>query len=85
MAVRAEFGDQQIANVEAYKANRNNMTVRPEVSKGEPAPGSLPRLQQSARDRKNVFEQLMEAVKYNSEGQISHALYDVGGEYRRNM
>ena len=25
------------------------------------------------------------AVKYNSEGQISHALYDVGGEYRRNM
>ena len=47
--------------------------------------GSLPRLQQSARDRKNVFEQLMEAVKYNSEGQISHALYDVGGEYRRNM
>jgi isobutyryl-CoA mutase len=28
---------------------------------------------------------LMEAVKYNSLGQISHALYDVGGEYRRNM
>jgi len=27
----------------------------------------------------------MEAVKYNSEGQIIHALYDVGGEYRRNM
>ena len=26
----------------------------------------------------------MEAVKYNSEGQISHALYDVGGEYRQN-
>ena len=40
---------------------------------------------QTARDRKNVFTQLMEAVKYNSEGQISHALYDVGGEYRRNM
>ena len=42
-------------------------------------------LQQAARERKNVFAQLMEAVKYNSEGQISHALYDVGGEYRRNM
>jgi methylmalonyl-CoA mutase len=27
----------------------------------------------------------MEAVKYNSLGQISHALYEVGGEYRRNM
>ena len=42
-------------------------------------------LQNTACERKNVFEQLMEAVKYNSLGQISHALYDVGGEYRRNM
>jgi methylmalonyl-CoA mutase N-terminal domain/subunit len=46
---------------------------------------SLKAPQQSARDRKNVFAQLMEAVEYNSEGQISHALYEVGGEYRRNM
>jgi methylmalonyl-CoA mutase len=28
---------------------------------------------------------LMEAVKYASLGQISHALYEVGGQYRRNM
>ena len=42
-------------------------------------------LQVTARDRRNVFEQLIEAVKYNSLGQISHALYEVGGEYRRNM
>jgi methylmalonyl-CoA mutase len=42
-------------------------------------------LQEIARDRKNVFEALMEAVKTHSLGQISHALYDVGGEYRRNM
>ncbi len=33
----------------------------------------------------NVFERLMEAVKYNSLGQISHALYDVGRECRRNV
>ena len=65
---------QQIANVEAFRANRNAL-----------APESLKSLQQTARDRKNVFAQLMEAVKYNSEGQISHALYEVGGEYRRNM
>ncbi|HJU25094.1 MAG TPA: hypothetical protein VJ722_00320 [Rhodanobacteraceae bacterium] len=39
----------------------------------------------SARDRKNVFAALMGAVKTQSLGQISHALYDVGGEYRRNM
>ena len=42
-------------------------------------------LRKTARDRKNVFESLMEAVKTHSLGQISHALYDVGGEYRRNM
>ncbi|MGA9335439.1 MAG: methylmalonyl-CoA mutase family protein, partial [Rudaea sp.] len=65
---------QQIKNVEAFRANRNAL-----------APESLKELQQAARDRKNVFAQLMEAVKYNTEGQISHALYDVGGEYRRNM
>ncbi|MHB8310995.1 MAG: methylmalonyl-CoA mutase family protein, partial [Metallibacterium sp.] len=48
-------------------------------------PGSLTTLQTTARERRNLFEQLMQAVKYNSLGQISHALYEVGGEYRRNM
>ena len=47
--------------------------------------GSLPALQQTARARANIFASLIDAVKYNSLGQISHALYDVGGEYRRNM
>jgi len=42
-------------------------------------------LQNAARERRNVFEALMEAVKTHSLRQISHALYDVGGEYRRNM
>ena len=45
----------------------------------------LKNLQATARERRNVFEALMEAVKTHSLGQISHALYDVGGEYRRNM
>jgi methylmalonyl-CoA mutase len=65
---------QQIANVQSYGNARNAL-----------APDSLRALQHAARERRNVFEQLMEAVKYNSLGQISHALYDVGGEYRRNM
>jgi methylmalonyl-CoA mutase len=65
---------QQIDNVQAYAKARNGL-----------APDSLKVLQNTARERRNVFEQLMEAVKYNSLGQISHALYDVGGEYRRNM
>ena len=33
----------------------------------------------------NIFEQLMETVKYCSLGQITRALYEVGGQYRRNM
>ncbi len=46
---------------------------------------SLDRLQAVARERGNVFAELMETVKTNSLGLISGALYDVGGEYRRNM
>ncbi len=46
---------------------------------------ALRRLQAKARDRGNVFAELMDTVKSNSLGQISAALYDVGGEYRRNM
>jgi len=65
---------QQIDNVRAFQAARN-----------ERAPQSLQSLQRVARARQNVFEELLETVKYNSLGQISRALYDVGGEYRRNM
>ena len=46
---------------------------------------ALAKLQVVARERGNVFAELMETVKSNSLGEISGALYDVGGEYRRNM
>jgi methylmalonyl-CoA mutase len=46
---------------------------------------ALRQLQEVARNRGNVFEALMETVKVASLGQVSGALYDVGGEYRRNM
>lgn len=42
-------------------------------------------LQKTARDRANVITALMDAVKSYSFGQISHALYDVGGKCRRDM
>ena len=42
-------------------------------------------LQQTAVQNKNMFEQLMEVCKYASLGQISTALFEVGGQYRRNM
>jgi methylmalonyl-CoA mutase len=45
----------------------------------------LNRLQQAAITNKNMFEELMEACKVCSLGQITDALFEVGGQYRRNM
>lgn len=49
------------------------------------APQALAALQQAAIDNANVFEKLMEAVRVCSLGQITTALFEVGGQYRRNM
>lgn len=46
---------------------------------------ALQKLIKVAREGGNVFEELMETVKCSSLGQISRALYEVGGQYRRNM
>ncbi|MGE0561101.1 MAG: methylmalonyl-CoA mutase family protein [Flavobacteriales bacterium] len=45
----------------------------------------LEKVQQAAINNKNIFEHLMEASKYCSLGQITDALFMVGGQYRRNM
>jgi methylmalonyl-CoA mutase len=66
--------NQQVTNVEAFR----------EIHSGESTP-RLKKLQHVARERKNTFEALMEAAKVCSLGTMSHSLYDVGGEYRRNM
>jgi len=85
--IRSTEGEkgQQIDNVANYQRLRNPLSVgaASAASSGD-GPG-LAYLQKTARDRQNVFTALMEAVKTHSLGQISHALYDVGGEYRRNM
>lgn len=49
------------------------------------APQALKRLQYAAVHNQNMFEVLMETSKCCSLGQITHALFDVGGQYRRNM
>ena len=49
------------------------------------APAALAALQQAAIDNANVFEKLMDAVRVCSLGQITTALFEVGGQYRRNM
>jgi methylmalonyl-CoA mutase len=45
----------------------------------------LKRLQQAVIENQNVFEVLMDAVRVCSLGQITHALFEVGGQYRRSM
>ncbi len=49
------------------------------------APAMLERLRQAAMANENVFEVLMDAVRVCSLGQITQALFEVGGQYRRNM
>lgn len=49
------------------------------------APAMLKRLQQAVIDNGNVFEVLMDAVRVCSLGQITNTLFEVGGQYRRNM
>jgi isobutyryl-CoA mutase len=49
------------------------------------APLMLERLKKSVIEDQNVFAVLMDAVRVCSLGQITHALFEVGGQYRRNM
>jgi methylmalonyl-CoA mutase len=49
------------------------------------APAMLERLREAVMRNENVFAVLMDAVRVCSLGQITHALFEVGGQYRRNM
>ncbi len=54
-------------------------------SHADKVPELLRELQMTALANKNVFDCLMEVTKYCSLGQITNALFEVGGQYRRNM
>ncbi|MYB31112.1 MAG: methylmalonyl-CoA mutase, partial [Acidobacteria bacterium] len=64
----------QVLRVEAFRRRH-----------AKDAPEALARLQEVARSGGNVFAELMETVKVASLGQITGALYEVGGRYRRAM
>jgi methylmalonyl-CoA mutase len=64
----------QVAGTRAFQA-----------AHAEEAPAALARLEETAARGGNTFAELMEAVKVCTLGQITHALYEVGGRYRRNM
>ncbi len=46
---------------------------------------SIDKIKLAAVNNDNIFEVLMEASKHCSLGQITNALFEVGGQYRRNM
>ena len=52
---------------------------------GHHAAAKLERVQEAAIQNKNIFSELMEATKVCSLGEITKALFEVGGQYRRNM
>ncbi|HRN46794.1 MAG TPA: methylmalonyl-CoA mutase family protein, partial [Niabella sp.] len=64
----------QIKNLEAFQERNKDKSAK-----------ALKKLKTVALAYENIFEELMETVKYCSLGQITHALYEVGGQYRRNM
>ncbi|HYF69853.1 MAG TPA: methylmalonyl-CoA mutase family protein [Ohtaekwangia sp.] len=53
--------------------------------RGEKAKQQITLVQEAAIQNKNIFETLIEACKVCSLGEITHALFEVGGQYRRNM
>ncbi|AOH57223.1 methylmalonyl-CoA mutase [Peribacillus muralis] len=64
----------QITNLQAFQERNNQFTDE-----------ALTRLKAAAMNGDNIFAELMNCVKVASLGQITRALYDVGGQYRRNM
>ncbi|MFT6210298.1 MAG: methylmalonyl-CoA mutase [Bacteroidia bacterium] len=54
-------------------------------AKTEQSKTALKKLQQTAIQNENMFEDMMEATKHCSLGEITYALFEVGGQYRRNM
>jgi methylmalonyl-CoA mutase len=69
-----EEKDRQIRNLQSFR--QRNKARGPEM---------LRRLQEVAVGGGNLFEELMTTVKSCSLGEITNALYAVGGQYRRNM
>jgi methylmalonyl-CoA mutase len=63
------------------------ITMLQHLQKGNetPALNGIAKIQDAAINNRNMFEELMETCKFASLGQITSALFEVGGQYRRNM
>ena len=74
-----------IRATEEEKITQINTVQNIKQREPEFASQNLQQLQKAAIANQNLFEELMETVKVCTLGQITNALYDVGGKYRRNM
>ena len=82
----AEHGRAQLIRSSDAEKRAQVTAVRAfQARNAERAPRALAHLKHAALRGENIFAALMEAVKCASLGQITHALYEVGGRYRRNM
>ena len=74
-----------IRSTKEEKENQINAVKSFQARQAEKSTEALKKLQQTALNNGNLFAELMETVKYCSLGQITAALYEVGGKYRRSM
>jgi methylmalonyl-CoA mutase len=81
----AKVPDEVIRSDDEEKHNQINMVEAFKERNHEHADQAIKRLQEVAGQNGNIYEELMETTKVASLGQITHALYDVGGRYRRSM
>ena len=84
-AAEEHKGTQLIRSTEEEKQDQVAAVRAFQARNAERSPAALAALQRVAAGGGNVFAELMESVKVCSLGQISRALYQVGGQYRRNM
>ena len=77
--------DEVIRATKKEKDYQINMLNNLHENKSKDAKASLQQIQNAAINQENIFEVLMEACKHCSLGQITNALFEVGGQYRRNM
>jgi methylmalonyl-CoA mutase len=74
-----------IRATEEEKQYQIKMLAELHATKGEQAQAGIRKIQDAAINNRNMFEELMETCKHASLGQVTKALFEVGGQYRRNM
>lgn len=74
-----------IRATEEEKQYQIQMLANLHQAQAEAANAGISKVQEAAIQNKNIFEELMETCKVASLGQVTGALFEVGGQYRRNM